>query len=45
MPTLAVARANTAPGTVRQIVHRSRGQDARSGLPWLMSPGDLGASC
>jgi redox-sensitive bicupin YhaK (pirin superfamily) len=41
MPALAVAPANTAPGAVRQIVHRSRGQ-THGPITRLMSPGDLG---
>jgi redox-sensitive bicupin YhaK (pirin superfamily) len=41
MSALAVAPANTATSTVRQIVHRSRGQ-AHGPITRLMSPGDLG---
>src|SRR5258708_16326329 len=41
MPALAVVSANTATRTVRQIVHRSRGQ-THGPITRLMSPGDLG---
>ena len=41
MSPLAVAPANTATSTVRQIVHRSRGQ-THGPITRLMSPGDLG---
>src|SRR5260370_25580099 len=41
VPALAVASANTATSTVRQNVHRSRGQ-THGPITRLMSPGDVG---